>query len=77
MIKENDIIFDDVFKCWRSKKDIKNDKILMNINNKYGTNFTKLKGFFNGINFTKYLLNNHLLIVNNKTKKEIFYKLNR
>ena len=54
-----------------------NNKRLSEINNKYGTNFTKLKGFFNGINFTKYLLNNHLLIVNNKTKKEIFYKLNR
>ena len=52
-------------------------KNIKQINNKYGTNFTKLKGFFNGINFTKYLLNNHLLIVNNKTKKEIFYKLNR
>ena len=52
-------------------------KNINQINKKYGTNFTKLKGFFNGVNFTKYLLNNHLLIVNNKTKKEIFYKLNR
>ena len=75
MHKKTNKIYSDVFNDITIHS--QNNRTLKKINNKYGTNFTKLKGFFKGINFTKYLLNNHLLIVNNKTKKEIFYKLNR